>query len=94
MYCPDYSLDAGQTVESISSKPAGTEQSVVNEEIVVKGPYPMRCFFCPATDNLMTELEKHLKGNFLRKNVHCTYHGVGSFQSTQDIWDAHYATSS
>ena len=63
MFCPDYSLDAAQTVDSISSKPAGTEHSNVSKENAEKGPYPMRCFFffCPATENLMTEIEKHLK---------------------------------
>ena len=51
-------------------------------------------FFCSATENLMTEIEKYLKGTFLQKKMHDTFCGGGSFEITDDSWDAHYATTS
>jgi len=53
--------------------------------------WPMKCFYCEATQNLKTELEKHLKPNKFRRNVHCEKSGNGSVDITEDIWNAHYA---
>ena len=51
----------------------------------------MKCFYCEATQNLKTELEKHLKPNKFRRNVHRERCGNGSVDITEDIWNAHYA---
>ena len=51
----------------------------------------MKCFYCEATQNLKTELEKHLKATKFRRNVHCGRCGGGSFDSIEDIWNAHDA---
>ena len=65
-----------------------------SHEEEMAGPFPIKCFWCSSTDNLMTHMEKHLKGKFNRKNVHCTKCGDGSFSITPELWNAHYANIS
>ena len=60
-------------------------------EGVKSARWPIKCFYCDATENLKTELEKHLKPSKFRENVHCVKCGDGSFDVTLEIWNQHYA---